>query len=158
MKERQINGDENLITKNGLYRDGKFWVILLLFMLSTSQTVEAQDLRGKTNALIGRIQSDGVVRNSSNAQIGKIDANGAIRDRRNAQIGKIDSDGIIRDRSNAQIGKVDSNGVVRDRSNAQIGKIDADGVVRDRSNAQIGSAKGIKREWAAVVFFFDFLF
>ena len=83
----------------------------------------------------------------------------AVQQTESAPFGSQQSNGIIRNRSNTQIGRIDADGVVRNSSNTQIGKIEADGVLRNSSNAQIGSAKGIRREWAAVVFFFfDFDF
>ena len=44
---------------------------------------------------------------------------------------------------------------VYDGSNRSIGKVESNGTVRDGSNRQIGQAKGVKREWAAVFFFFS---
>jgi hypothetical protein len=49
-----------------------------------------------------------------------------------------------------------NDGSLRDASNATIGKIECDGTVRNAQNANIGSAKGVKMEWAAVFFFFNF--
>ena len=45
---------------------------------------------------------------------------------------------------------------IRNASNAQAGTIESNGTVRDRSNSTMGSASGVKKEWAAVFFFFDF--
>ena len=44
---------------------------------------------------------------------------------------------------------------VRNSSYSAIGHIDSDGTIRNSSYSTIGHAKGIKREWAAVWFFFD---
>lgn len=60
----------------------------------------------------------------------------------------------VRNASNATIGKIESNGTVRNGSNAMIGRVESDGTVRNSSNATIGYARGIKKEWAAVFFFF----
>ena len=68
----------------------------------------------------------------------------------------IQQSGAVRNASSAQIGKIESNGTVRNASNAQIGKIDSNGIVRNASNVQIGSAPGVKTEWVAAFFFFDF--
>jgi predicted negative regulator of RcsB-dependent stress response len=124
--------------------------------ISAPQQSNAQILRDRTNQQIGRIESDGTVRDATNRQIGKFDSDGRIRDRINQQAGKIDSDGTVRDKTNRQIGKVESNGFVRDHTNLKIGRIDSDGTVRDATNAKTGSAKGIKIQWAAAYFFFDF--
>ena len=113
--------------------------ILLFILFSVYQPVNAQTLRGSTNNYIGSIDTDGVIRNKNNSQVGRIC-----------------SDGVIRNSNNSQIGKIESDGVVRNSNNSQIGKVESDGTVRDRNNAQIGSAKGIRREWAAVAFFFFF--
>ena len=43
---------------------------------------------------------------------------------------------------------------VRDGNNSKIGKIESDGTVRNRNNSSIGRASGVKKEWAAVAFFF----
>jgi len=115
---------------------GMIILYILMSGLMTAPLVDAQTVRD-SNSVQFSMQSDGT-----------------IRDRSNAQVGKIESDGTIRDRSNAQVGKIESDGTIRDRSNAQIGKVESDGTVRDRSNAQIGSARGVKKEWAAVAFFF----
>ena len=45
-------------------------------------------------------------------------------------------------------------GDLRDASNASLGRIDNDGSVRNASNASIGRAQGVKKEWAAVFYFF----
>jgi len=37
-----------------------------------------------------------------------------------------------------------------------IGKIENDGTIRNASNTSIGRADGVKKEWAAVLFFFSF--
>ena len=62
----------------------------------------------------------------------------------------------IRNASNAQVGTIERDGTIRNRSNSQIGKVESDGTVRDASNSKMGSAPGIKKEWVAVFFFFDF--
>lgn len=77
-----------------------------------------------------------------------------LRGNSNQQIGSISSDGVIRNKSNSQVGKIESNGTIRDRNNAQIGKIESDGTVRNKNNSSIGRASGVKKEWAAVAFFF----
>ena len=61
----------------------------------------------------------------------------------------------VRDGSNRSIGTIESNGTVRDGMNRSIGKVESDGTVRDSMNRSIGSAKGVKRTYAAVFFFFN---
>jgi len=43
---------------------------------------------------------------------------------------------------------------VRNSSGSKIGSIDKDGTLRNDSGSKIGSASGIKKEWAAVTYFF----
>src|ERR1039458_5185496 len=77
-----------------------------------------------------------------------------LRSSSGSSTGKIDSDGTIRNSSGSSVGKIDSDGTVRNSSGSSIGKIDSDGTVRNSSGSSIGSANGVKKSWAAVVFFF----
>ena len=61
----------------------------------------------------------------------------------------------VRDGSNRTIGTIESNGTVRDGMNRSIGHFGSDGTVRDGMNRTIGSARGVKRTYAAVFFFFN---
>ena len=61
------------------------------------------------------------IRDKYGAQIGKIDSDGTIRDRYGSQVGRVYSDGVVRDKYGAQIGKVDKDGTIRDRYGASIG-------------------------------------
>jgi hypothetical protein len=49
---------------------------------------------------------------------------------------------------------VKSDGTVQNSSYSTIGHIKSDGTVQNSSYSTIGYAKGIKKEWAAVAFFF----
>ena len=96
------------------------------------------------------------LRNGSNAKVGTIESNGTVRNASNAKIGTIESNGTVRNASNAKVGTIESNGTVRNGSNAKIGTVESDGTVRNGSNTKIGTAQGVKRQWAAAFFFFDF--
>ena len=102
---------------------------------------------------IGKIESDGTVRNASNMKIGCFDR-GVIRDASNMKIGSIDGS-TIRDKSNMKIGSVESDGTVRDASNMKIGSVERNGTVRDKSNMKIGSVEGVNQTYAAVFYFFN---
>lgn len=65
---------------------------------------------------------------------------------------RISSDGSIR-KNGAIVGQVHSNGDVTVNGRLT-GKIEKNGTVRENGSI-IGSAKGVKKEWAAVVFFFS---
>ena len=60
----------------------------------------------------------------------------------------------LRNSSGSQTGKIESDGTVRNSSGSRIGKVESDGTLRNASGSRIGSAKGVKKEWAAVTFFF----
>lgn len=66
---------------------------------------------------------------------------------------RIDADGSIR-KSGAIVGKVASNGDITIKGKLKA-KIEKDGTVKE-NGVKIGSAKGVKKEWAAIIFFFNF--
>ena len=78
-----------------------------------------------------------------------------VRDGSNRSIGTIESNGTVRDGMNRSVGKIESDGTIRDGMNRSIGKVESDGTVRDSMNRSIGSARGVKRTYAAVFFFFN---
>lgn len=61
----------------------------------------------------------------------------------------------VRNSSNAYMGKVESDGTIRNSSNAYVGKIQSDGTIRDAQNRVVGTAKGLTKEQAAALFFFN---
>ena len=129
-------------------------LILLFLMVLCMTTVSfAQTCRDKNNMTIGKIESDGTVRNASNMKIGCFDRSD-IRDASNMKVGSIDGS-TIRDKNNMKIGSIESNGTVRDASNMKIGSVESNGTVRDANNMKIGSADGVNTTYAAVFFFFN---
>ena len=80
-----------------------FWVFILI---TSVFSVNAQSFYGSNGQNIGRIDSDGTIRNFNGSSIGKIDKDGIIRNSNGAQVGKIDSDGTIRDRNNSSMEKL----------------------------------------------------
>ena len=80
----------------------------LAMLLAGTAQVQAQSLRDRGGAYIGKIESDGTVRDRGGAYMGKIDSDGSIRDRGGAYRGKVDSDGSIRDRGGAYRGKAEN--------------------------------------------------
>lgn len=123
-------------------------------ILMNCATAYTQDLRNSSNILVGRIESDGIVRDQTNMMIGKIGSDGTILNQNYMTVGKIEKDGTIRDRSNMMIGKVDGDGKVKDRNNILIGRVKPDGTVVDRHNMTVGYAKGLPAAYAAVFYFF----
>ena len=61
--------------------------ILLSFVLSASQQVDAQDLWNSKNDFIGRINPDGSVYDKSNNSLGRIHSDGSVYDRFNNSLG-----------------------------------------------------------------------
>ena len=68
--------------------------------------------------------------------------------------GYIKSDGTIQNSSYSTVGYVKSDGTVQNSSYSTIGYVKEDGTVQNSSYSTIGYAKGVKKEWAAVVYFF----
>lgn len=68
--------------------------------------------------------------------------------------GYIKSDGTIENSSHSTVGYVKSDGTVENSSHSTIGYVKSDGTVENSSHSTIGHASGVKKEWAAVVFFF----
>jgi hypothetical protein len=124
--------------------------------VESSNTASNGVLVNDRNQNVGQITPTGEVRNERNQKIGQINSDGEIRNDRNQNIGKIMPDGEVRNDRNQKIGSVSSDGEVRNDRNQNIGKIMPDGEVRNDRNQRIGRAQGIKKEWAAVFFFFSF--
>ena len=83
-------------------------LILFFLMVLCMATVSlAQTCRDKNNMTIGKIESDGIVRNASNMKIGSIESNGTVRDASNMKIGSVESNGTVRDGANMKIGSVE---------------------------------------------------
>ena len=80
-----------------------------------------------------------------------------LRDASGNVTGSVRSDGTICDRSGNSVARIDNSGNIRDRSGNTVGRIDSNGSIRDKSGNSVGRASGVKREWAAVLFFFDFI-
>ena len=68
--------------------------------------------------------------------------------------GYIKSDGTIENSSHATVGYIKSDGTIENSSHSTIGYIKSDGTVENSSHSTIGYARGVKKEWAAVVYFF----
>ena len=60
----------------------------------------------------------------------------------------------ITNSSYSTTGYIKSDGTIQNSSYSTIGHIKDDGTVQNSSYSTIGHASGVKKEWAAVVFFF----
>ncbi|MDY6409293.1 MAG: hypothetical protein SPK71_05560 [Prevotella sp.] len=83
----------------------KKFILLFLMLMCMASVCLAQTCRDKNNMTVGKIESDGTVRNARNMKIGSIDGK-TIRDARNMKIGTVDRNGTVRDKSNMKIGSV----------------------------------------------------
>ena len=124
--------------------------ILLLFLTVLTSTIHAQELR-KNGSSWAKIESDGTVR-INGSSVGRFESDGTIRVNGSSK-GNIESDGTIR-KDGSSVGKVESDGTVR-LNGSSVGKIESDGTVR-KNGSSVGSSAGVRKEYAAVLFFFDF--
>jgi cytoskeletal protein CcmA (bactofilin family) len=122
-----------------------FLAICIMF-----NAASAQDIR-KGGSSVGKVESNGDVRIGGSVK-GRFESNGDIRVGGSVK-GKIESNGDIR-KGGSVVGKVESNGDVRIGGSVK-GRIESNGDVR-KGGSVVGSAKGVKKEQAAVLFFFDF--
>jgi hypothetical protein len=116
--------------------------------------VQGQTITNSSYSTTGHIKSDGTIQNSSYSTKGHIKSDGTITDASYKTIGHIKSDGTIQDASYRTVGHVKDDGTVQNASYSTIGHIKDDGTVQNASYSTIGHASGVKKEWAAVVFFF----
>jgi hypothetical protein len=77
-----------------------------------------------------------------------------LRNASGSKTGKIESAGPILSAGGTKIVNFERDGTVRNDSGTKIGKIDSDGSIRNASGTKTGSASGVRKEWAAVTFFF----
>jgi len=140
------------------------FIIVCLFMTDAAVSTAGDAgecslrVRSASGASIGRIDSNGYIRNASGATAGRFYKN-HVRNKSGKTIGRVDSDGSIRAASGATIGRVDNDGRLRNASGATIGRIDKDGRVRNRSGAICGRFDGYtpacRLTAAAYLFFFE---
>jgi cytoskeletal protein CcmA (bactofilin family) len=125
-------------------------ILAVITLLINVHILNAQTLR-KNGSSFGEVESDGDVRINGSIK-GKFESNGDIRVEGSVK-GKIESNGDIR-KNGSIVGKLESNGDVR-ISGSVVGKIESNGDIRKKGSV-IGSAVGVKKEYAAVIFFFEF--
>ena len=77
-------------------------IITLLMFLFVASPGYSQSFRDNNNMLLGKVESDGTVRNANNMRLGKIFEDGTIRDSNNMRLGTIEKDGTIRDKNTRQ--------------------------------------------------------
>ena len=75
-------------------------IIALLMFLFVVSPGYSQSFRDNNNMLLGKVESDGTIRNANNMRL----SDGVVRDNNNMRLGTISSDGTIRDNNNMRIG------------------------------------------------------
>ena len=134
----------------------RLYIVALVLALATGTGVQAQVLRDADFNAIGRISGNGVVRDAASRSIGSFDDDGTVRDKAGPVLGRIARLEIF----NAQgdrIGYITSDGNVRDGSSQPLGNINLnDGKVTDAAHNTLGYARGIRVDWIACYFLFDF--
>ena len=118
---------------------------------ASAQVVRDADFNG-----IGRINGNGVVRDATMHSIGSFDADGTVRDAAGKAVGFIKESEIF-DTNNERIGYINNDGTVRDGQSNELGYISiSDGKVTDATKQTIGFARGVRVDWIACYYFFNF--
>ena len=116
----------------------------------------AQVLRDADFNSIGRINGNGVVRDATGRSAGSFDADGTVRDAAGKAVGVIKESEIF-DTNNVRIGYINNDGTVRDGESNVLGYISiSDGKVTDAAKQTIGFARGVRVDWIACYYFFNF--
>ena len=134
-----------------------FVTMVMLAVAGTWMGVDAQVLRDASNDnTVGRIAGNGLVRNSAMMTIGRFDADGTVRTADGTAKGKIVRLEIF-DTAGTRIGYINTDGTVRDGNSNKLGHVNlSDGKVTDAENRTLGYARGIRVDWIACYYFFDF--
>ena len=116
----------------------------------------AQVLRDADFNSIGRINGNGVVRDDKGRSIGTFDADGTVRKNDGTALGVIKQLEIF-DPAGTRIGFISTDGTVNDGESNVLGYISInDGKVSDAEKKTIGFARGVRVDWIACYYFFNF--
>lgn len=131
-------------------------IFSVLLLLTCCMPAGAQVLRDADYNSIGRIAGNGLVRDLSQRSVGSFEPDGTIRDKAGVAVGRISRLEIF-DASGARVGYINNDGSVRDGESRPLGKIGlSDGKVVDASGKLLGYARGIRVDWIACYYFFNF--
>ena len=116
----------------------------------------AQVLRDADFNSIGRINGNGVVRDDKGRSIGTFDADGTVRDVAGTTLGVIKQLEIFNP-AGTRIGFISTDGTVNDGESNVLGYISInDGKVSNAEKKTIGFARGVRVDWIACYYFFNF--
>lgn len=126
-------------------------LLFLLGFVLCSMGIDAQNVYDSYNSTCGYIYSDGRVCNSSGTTIGRFYGD-RIANSSGSTTGYIRGNDI-RDSRSSFVGSIRGN-YVYNSYNSRVGEIRDDGSIYDSRNSFFGKAKGVKKEWVAVFYFF----
>ncbi|MBQ0069973.1 MAG: hypothetical protein KBT09_09525 [Bacteroidales bacterium] len=132
-------------------------MMMVLAMAGMWMSSNAQVLRDAANdKTVGRIAGNGVVRDDAFHSVGSFDADGTVRDANGAALGKIVRLEIF-DNAGNRVGYINTDGTIRDGNSNKLGHVNlTDGKVTDADHHVLGYARGIRVDWIACYYFFDF--
>lgn len=130
--------------------------IALVMALAWSAGASAQVLRDANYNSVGRIAGNGLVRDGNQRSMGSFEADGTIKDKAGVTRGRINRLEIF-DANGTRIGYIKTDGTVCDGESNVLGTINLnDGKVTDAGHKVLGFARGIRVDWIACYYFFDF--
>jgi len=130
--------------------------LLLVFTLATTIHSQAQVLRNADYQNIGRINGNGVIRDANGYALGSFERDGSLHDANGKRLGVINKYDIL-DANGNRLGYISTDGTVRSGDGQILGNISiSDGKVTDGNHQTIGYARGIRVDWIACYYFFNF--
>lgn len=130
--------------------------MMVLALAGLWMSSNAQVLRDASNdKTVGRISSNGMVRDDGFHSVGSFDADGTVRNAAGEAVGKIVRLEIF-DTAGNRLGYINTDGTVRDGNSNKLGHVNLnDGKVTDAEHHVMGYARGIRVDWIACYYFFD---
>ena len=134
----------------------KLIILTLVLAIGSALGANAQVLRDANYEAIGRISPNGMVRGHDSLSKGSFEPDGTVKDKAGNVLGRINKLEIFDNEGN-RIGYINTNGTVRNGNSEVLGTISlGDGKVTDADHNVLGYARGIRVDWIACYFFFDF--
>ena len=132
------------------------YLMLLVLALSMAVGAQAQVLRDADFNAIGRISPNGMVRDAAAHSLGSFEPDGTVKDKSGTVMGRINRLEIF-NAEGTRVGYINTDGTVRTGESNVLGNINiSDGKVTDAEHKVLGYARGIRVDWIACYFFFDF--
>ena len=129
-------------------------VLALAGIMATGAS--AQVLRDADYNSVGHIAGNGLVRDAHQRSIGSFEADGTVKDKAGVTRGRISKLEIF-DAAGTRVGYIKTDGTVCDGESRVLGTINLnDGKVTNVDHKVLGFARGIRVDWIACYYFFDF--